>query len=159
MTSAPSLSRVSLAAVLLACGVAHAESESEGAGHTDAHPVHVAAFVGAVTSEHGSGPAAGLDVERRFGRIGMALVIDSARVEEATVVTVVPAAVVHPWRGAKVLGGAGWERSHGHDELVLRAGAGYDVHLGSLSFGPSMAVDWVAETAVLTVGASVGAGF
>jgi hypothetical protein len=146
-------------ALLFACwGYHDAHAESEPGAHTT-HPVHAAVFVGVVTSSHGTGPAAGIDVERRFGPIGVALIVDTARVAEATVVSVIPAIVIHPWRGAKLLGGTGWERAHGHDELVLRGGAGYDLHVGALSFGPTVAVDWVGETTAVVAGATVGAGF
>jgi hypothetical protein len=156
------LTRSSLSlAVLLACwGFHDARAESEPGAHTEHHhPIHAAAFVGVVTSSHGTGPAAGIDLERRFGPIGMALVVDTARVSGATVLSVIPAVVMHPWRGAKLMGGTGWERSHGHDELVLRAAAGYDLHVGALSFGPTMAVDRVGETTAVVMGATVGAGF
>jgi hypothetical protein len=151
-------SSVSLVALLLTGSSARAESEEPG-GHAEHHPIHAAAFVGVVSGSHGTGPSAGIDLERRFGPIGMALVVDTARIEGATVVSVIPSVVVHPWRGAKLTGGTGWERAHGHDELVLRAGAGYDLHVGAMSFGPTVAVDWVGESTAVVAGATVGAGF
>jgi len=123
------------------------------------HPTHVAVFVGAASSSHGSGAAAGVDVERRFGAFGVALVADGARIDDANQLLVIPAVVVHPWRGLKVLAGVGWERAHGHDAVAFRAGTGYDAHVGAMSIGPSVALDRAGGVTSVVFGAAVGAGF
>ena len=67
--------------------------------------------------------------------------------------------MVHPWQGLKVLAAAGWEHAEGHDAFVVRGGAGYDVHLGSLSVGPSIALDRADGHYAFVFGAAAGVGF
>ena len=131
------------------------------AGAEEGHHVnHVAVFGGAVSTSEHSGAAVGMDVERRVRRrVGVAVAMEGTQIENEMGVLVVPAVVMHPWRGVKVLGGVGWEHAHGHDEVVLRAGAGYDVHVGGVSVGPAVAVDRAGGGTAVVGGVAVGAGF
>lgn len=155
------LPRCTLLLLLASAGVAGAEpGVDHGApGEHHHHANHLAAFFGAATTEHGTGAAVGLDYERRFGMLGVAAVVDVARVDGETAVLAMPSVVVHPWRGAKALGGVGWEHAHGHDAVAYRVAVGYDVHVGAMSLGPSVALDRASGATSVVFGGAVGAGF
>ena len=46
--------------------------------------------------------------------------------------------VIHPFGRAKLLIAPGSERSHGHDNTMVRAGLGYDFQAGKLTVTPTV---------------------
>lgn len=158
MVQVPLRPTLALALVLATAGGAAAEPEVHHRHHAH-HPYHLAVFVGATVADDTTGASFGLDLERRLGRFGVAAIVDITRMHGGFHEIVVPALVVHPAAGLKVLVGAGWEHASGHDAVVVRAGAGYDLHVGSLSLGPSVSLDRADGATAVVAGATLGTGF
>jgi hypothetical protein len=144
-----------------AAGTAHADhGEATGDVHAHAyHPNHIAVFAGVATTADTSGASVGFDYERRFGEIGVAAIVDIARLHGAQQYIAAPAVVFHPWAGLKLVAAVGVEHGHGEQALLLRGGAGYDAHLGPISIGPSVSFDSVEGHHAVVAGLAVGSGF
>ena len=68
-------------------------------------------------------------------------------------------AIVHPVGGLKLIAGAGYEFKRKEDPL-LRAGVGYDFHLGEhLTVGPYVTADFVSWETNINYTLALGWGF
>lgn len=138
------------------------------------HRHHLALLLGGSHNTEKNGSTAGGDYEfrftRAFGVIATGEYVGGGFREDVFAFT--PA--VHPWRGLKLLAGAGFDRElarhdaarageDAHDKNVralFRFGGGYDFHLGrGFTAGPDFAIDFLKGEKVLVYGINIGFGF
>lgn len=128
------------------------------------HPHHLALFVGVTEAEHHHETEReatfGIDYEYRFNEhFGLGGLVDYAGGDiDATVVAV--ALFIHPFAQAKILIAPGLEIHDGYEEELLRAGVGWDFHLGeSFTLTPTFAIDFVDGEEIKVYGINFGWGF
>lgn len=123
---------------------------------------HLAVFAGVADPAHHAAVALGADAEWRLPilgqRVGAAAFGDVALGHHAHGL-IGGGVVVHPGAGLRVFAGPAVALSEGHRELGLRAGLGYDVHVGRYAVTPTVNVDVVGGTATPVAGLSFGASF
>lgn len=127
------------------------------------HPArHVAVAVGASTDGHHVSPAVGVDGIYRFsfwhGRLGIAAVADVVLAAHPHGLAGA-GLVVYPYAGLRVLVAPAVSFTDGHGTGALRAGLGYDVHVGAFSVTPSVALDRSHGTTIRTAGVALGFSF
>ncbi len=102
----------------------------------------------------------GIDYEYRFTKhFGVGGLVDYAGGDiDATVIAVV--FFIHPFASANILIAPGLEIHDGHEEEMLRAGVGWDFHLGDkLTLTPTFAIDFVNSEEIKVYGINIGMGF
>lgn len=146
--------------VALGHGAVHEGAHGDGhGGDHHFHRNHVALFGGIALHDGEVHPVAGLDwcfrITPKFGAMAMAEVMFGQEVAqmygagatwhvtEAVRLALVPAVEIQPH----------------HTAFLLRLGAEYGFHVGSLSFGPSAALDYVSGHVIPVFGVAVGSGF
>lgn len=133
-------------------------AHDEAAGHAE-HDHHLALFLGATYVEESTYPTVGLDYEYRLPFLdrlfGVGPMIEYIHEEHAVLIGAV-ALYVHPWAGLKLFADSGYEYSEEHGDFLVRLGAGYDFHLGSVSLTPTAAVDFVHGHTAIVGGLALG---
>lgn len=148
----------------------HGEAgDAHGDGHGDGHGSHynhVALFAGVTTvTSHGTHHyfTLGADYERYFldGMLGAGVLIDAAFTDADTVLILGVPLFFHPISGLKVFVAPGIEMVAGHNEMMVRGGIGYDIHIGNYSLTPTFSVDYIPSTdhIAYVYGFAVGRGF
>ena len=130
------------------------------AEHGVGHPHHVALFFGATSTGDGKhGPTIGADYGYRIHEyFSVAASVDYAGGDiDATILAA--GAFVHATEELKLLFAPGVDHHHGEDSFVVRCGAVYDFHVGSLSVSPTVHVDLLEVKENIIYGLSVGYGF
>lgn len=142
----------------------HDAGHVSGAAHGP-HPNDMALFVGGTGRLNDVGHSAatfGLDYERRLPMVGnlfgVGALFDVALTHHATVIAA-PAFYVHPIGGLRVTLAPGFEHEGEENVFVMRGGMDYAVHIGSASFGPSVAADYAHQHVVFVAGVDLGYGF
>ena len=127
----------------------------EDEGH---HRNHLSLFVGATHAEGNDEATVGLEYEYRLNeQFGVGALLDHAGGDVDS--TIVAGAVFfHPYEGLLLLAAAGNEHTHHGDELVLRAGIGYEFEIGDgWTLTPLLNFDFVENEETKEVyGISIG---
>jgi len=129
-----------------------------GTAHAGDHPHHAALFVGATTTDAETRPTVGVDYAYRFGLLSVGGLVDAAFGDHTTLI-VAPVLFVHPAGGLKIGVAPGLETDFDHAVFVIRGTMGYDFHVGALSVGPVVSVDYADGHVAFVYGAGVGIGF
>ena len=133
-------------------------AHDEAAGHAE-HDHHLALFLGATHVEESTYPTVGLDYEYRLPFLnrlfGVGPMVEYIHEDHAVLIGAV-ALYLHPWAGLKLFSDAGYEYSEEHGDFLVRLGAGYDFHLGSVSLTPTAAVDFVHGHTAIVGGLALG---
>ncbi len=167
MRTSPAVSLVFVASLLAWSSPASADSGIQAehvpraTHHTD-HNSHLALFLGATyTEESAADLTLGLEYEYRlpmFGRLfGTGPEVEYVNSSHKEFIAI-DLFYVHPWRSLKLFGGPGYERVSGTGGWLVRGGASYDVHVGSLSLSPTIAVDRFDEYTAVIGGVAAGFG-
>jgi hypothetical protein len=143
----------------------HGKHDEHEMGHEEPHQGHrhhLAFFVGLTKEDHHDDEETfGLDYEYRLGksrRTGLGFLVDYAGGELETTVVAVPL-FFHPVGGLKLMVAPGLEYHNSESEFLIRAGIGYDFHIGKVSIGPSYAIDFVDSEEIEVYGLAIGFGF
>ncbi len=131
--------------------------------HVDAH--HVAAFLGATTryAEEESSTHLTIGADYVFylpvmeRRIGLGALVDATFGHELELV-VAPLFALKAVSDVQLAFAPGLAFEGGHKQFVGRLNLSYVVHLGSVSAGPSVSVDFFPHHTSLIYGLSVGTG-
>lgn len=125
------------------------------------HRNHLSVFAGATHAEGSDEATIGLEYEYRLNeRFGVGALLDHAGGDlDSTIVAGV--VFFHPYEGLLLLAAAGNEHTHHGDELVLRAGIGYEFELGAgWTLTPLLNFDFVEHEETKEVyGVSIGRHF
>ena len=134
----------------------------EAAEERDLHRHHVSALFGASLKSSKTQPFGGLEYEYRYNdRIGFGAyyeeIWDNIDLQAFGFLF-----TYHPDKHWKIFGGPGIERKLDEEKnkFLLKVAVGYDFHLGGLSHGPLLAVDFVEDYhQVGYLGWGIGYGF
>ena len=158
------------AALFLSASLGNLYAESEEGAHDNhaEHKNHIGLFLGGTThlGAHSSTVfTAGLDYERRFAPIfGVGILLDfpmDFAQYDFTMIAAIPLNL-HPFAGLKVTVAPGIEYAHSAAAFLIRAGLGYDIHVGKYTVTPTISYDYIVSahpTSALVWGIAVGRGF
>ncbi len=153
------------AAFVAAMAVSASPARADDARHDAWHENHFAVFGGITHAEDENLFTLGADFEYRISDyVGAGAFFDAA-VQDPKHQILAAALFVHPYKGAKLILGAGAERADGidgrsHNEFLFRAGAGYDIHIDDrFTATPTIALDVVDGHKSGVFGVALGVGF
>ena len=163
-------------AIILLSITATAQEHATESHDTHAARYHTGIFIGAASSmqEKTSNFALGIDLERRIRRhFGIGLMAESVFAEHIESLIAVPlffhAGSLKCWLApgiefAKEIDEAktaetGKETLEMKEVFLIRAGLGYDIHLGKFSISPAVNLDFAGEKTSLVYGVGLGMAF
>ena len=127
-------------------------------GHSAHHSnTHLAVFIGAVNGSGHTDLSLGSDFEYRIiDKVGIGAIADAVFSDHAHLLAA-GGVFIHPVGGVKLVAAPGAGFEEGHSAFVFRTGLSYDFHVNSLSFSPTLNVDFSEGHTTQVFGFAIGA--